>query len=157
MAGIEIEGADQLRDLARALKAAGNKDLKRELLKAAQRSTKPVKAEVAASARRRLPSRGGLNVWVASTKVQTKTRTSGRNVGVTIAGRPGRRMTPTSDVRAINRGRVRHPTYGHRPWVTQAVRPGFWDEVMEGPLTERAQREFTAAMDRIAKQLTSSV
>lgn len=157
MTGIEIEGADQLRALARALKDAGDTQLRKELMKAAQRSTRPVKAEVSASARRTLPSRGGLNVWVASTKVQTKTRTGGRNVGVTITGRPGRRMTPTSDVRAINRGRLRHPTYGHGPWVTQPVRPGFWDEVMEGPLADRARREFTDAMDRIARQIASAV
>lgn len=157
MPSLEIEGADQLRDLARALKAAGNKDLRKELMKAAQRSTRPVKREVAASARKTLPSRGGLNVWVAGAKVQTKTRTAGRSVGVVITGKPGRRQSPSSDLKAINRGRVRHPTYGHRPWVNQRVRPGFWDDVMEGPVSDRARREFKDAMDQVARQLASSV
>jgi hypothetical protein len=157
MPRIEIEGADQLERLAKALKDAGDKNLRKELFKASQRSTRPVKKEVTASARKTLPKRGGLNEWVGRTKLKTKTRTGGRNVGVLITGAPGKRMSPTSDLRAINRGRVRHLTFGHKPWVTQQVRPGFWDDVMEGPLADRARQEFTAAMDRIAAQITSSV
>jgi hypothetical protein len=154
---LKIEGADQLQALAKALKDAGAKGLRKELMRSAQRATKPVKREVPASARRYLPRQGGLGVWVAGAKLKTKTRTAGRNVGVVITGTAGRRMSPSSDLRAINRGRVRHPTYGHRPWVNQQVRPGFWDVVMEGPVSDRARAEFVDAMDRIARQIASSV
>lgn len=157
MTSLQLEGADQLRALGKALREAGDKQLKRELMKASQRATRPVKQEIPASARKTLPSGGGLNDWVASTKVKTRTRTGGRNVGVEITGTVGKRMRATSDVRAINRGRLRHLTYGRPPWVTQRVKPGYWDDVMDGPVTQRARLEFKAAMDRIAAEIARSI
>lgn len=153
---LRVSGADDLARLGRDLQAAGDKHLKREVLKAAQRATRPVKPEIKEAARRELPSSGGLNQWVASAmKVTTKTRTMGRNVGVRIVMKrpnPNNRRG-LADLNAINRGRVRHLTWGHLPAHIQIIRGGFVDRVMDGVLAHRARREFLAAIDQIKAQL----
>jgi hypothetical protein len=56
------------------------------------------------------------------------------------------------DIGSINRGRVRHLTFGHLPWSDQAVRPGFWTEpLVKGAPT--ARKEIGGAMKRIARDI----
>ena len=100
-------GVEQLAKLGRDLKDAGASDLRREMLRAGQRTTKPVKAAIKAHALSDLPHGGGLNVWVASNlKISTQVRLTGNNVGVRFKTKhPGRRGL--SDLPAINDGRVR--------------------------------------------------
>lgn len=119
---LRIEGAEQLERVARELKDLGDKDLRKELFRGFNRATKPLKAAVRASAEVRLPKRGGLNRFVASSRLSTRTRATGKNVGVRIVAAKG-----DSDVEAIDRGRLRHPVFGNRKvWVTQQVTPGWF-------------------------------
>lgn len=158
---VQSTGAEQLAALGKALKEAGDKDLRRELLKASQRATRPVKQEVKKSAVDTLPRRGGLGFWVARLKIVTKTRVQGRNVGVQIRGSRDKRSKASKvDLWAINRGRVRHPVYGR--WSTRRGKPidqiqlvpkHFFTKVMEGPVADRARKEFTDAMQTIASQI----
>ena len=53
---IEIQGVDQLVNLSKALKAAGLKDLQKELNKSITTAMKPVMLEARRSARRTLPT-----------------------------------------------------------------------------------------------------
>jgi hypothetical protein len=78
--------------------------------------------------------------------IKTKQSYSGKFPGITITGtldnksavrrsggkRSRSRKSGTfgarADLRAINRGRVMHPVYGHGPLVgPQMVQAGFWD------------------------------
>lgn len=149
---VRVDGADELRALAKRLKAAGRGDLRRELMRAAQRATRPVKAEVKASAIRTLPSKGGFGQWAARAKIVTRTRATGRSAGVVIKG-SGAKNAPRADLRSLDRGRAMHPVFGRAPYVLQRVRPGFFSQVMDGPLTQRAAREFETALDEIARKL----
>lgn len=50
---------------------------------------------------------------------------------------------------AMNAGGVRHPTYGHRPWVRQSVEAGSWTEALEKHLPdvrEAVVKEVTKIM-----------
>lgn len=97
-----------------------------------------------------LPHGGGLNRWVADAPLKASIRTGARSAGVRL--RMGRNsLKKRSDLNSIDRGEVRHPTYGRRggkvrkalpqtggfgrhfaieerknDWHDQAVEPGFF-------------------------------
>lgn len=75
-----------------------------------------------------LPKRGGLNLWVAAIRITARMKFAGRSAGVKLIG--GRRSTGAqSDIRAVDRGRVRAPSWGRRSrgdWHTQVVQPEFF-------------------------------
>ncbi len=149
--GIKITGAQELRILGRALKDAGDKQLRRELFRAAQRTTRPVKAAIKQSAKDTLPTGGGLNLWTAQLGIKTRTAVSGRNVGVTITGKKN-----GHDVRKINAGRVRPRYWGRQlapPSRIQNVTPGFWDKPLNTDIADVASKEFYEAMQRVAAEI----
>lgn len=170
MTGISVDLGPQ-KAFGAALKNAP-KELRRELFRAVQRAVKPVKGEIQQSARATLPSSGGLGDWVAGIALQTRQNYSGQFPGVTIVGaldnkrevrkvagkRRKSRKSGTfgarADLKAINRGRVMHPTFGRGPLVgPQMVKPGFWDKPLEGEVTARAKREVEAALQATADKL----
>jgi hypothetical protein len=168
---IRIEGdVAKLRAVGRAMREAGDKEQKRELYKAVQRATKPVKEEIKQSARDTLPHGGGLNEWVAALAIRTKQSYNGRMPGVTIMGAKnnktrgrgrGKRKTGTfgknADLRRINAGRVAHPVFGHGPLVFQNVTAGFWDRPLTGVTAQRAKREIRDAMASTVRELAAKM
>lgn len=142
---IKLRGAEQLVDLAKRLRSAP-KDLRLEMYRGINRAAKPIKNEVKASARKNLPKSGGLAKHIAGTKIATKRRVTGRSAGVRLVGRSG------YDIGSINRGRVRHLTFGHGPWVNQRVEPGFWSKPIVAA-APRVQQEIQDAMDVIERKL----
>jgi hypothetical protein len=123
---VEVRGAEQLAALAKRLKDAGEKDLRRDLMTALTKSTEQLrKRSLPASARRTLPRKGGLNELVARSKMTSTRRTSGRQAGLRVVAR-----NPNLQLRKLDEGQVRHPVFarGGRPrvWVRQSVRPGWF-------------------------------
>lgn len=147
---IRVTGAEQLRALARDVRAAGDKGIRREMYRGIQRATKPLKAAAQASALEHLPAGGGLNRRVAGARMSTRTRTGGANPGVRIVAREGK---ASIDLAALDRGRLRHPLYGNRRyWYLQRVPDGWWSR----PMTQGAdtvRRELVAALDDVRRQL----
>lgn len=140
---------DDLVKLGRRLKEAGDKELRRELFKAMNRSTRPLKLAARSSAVATLPRRGGLNEWVAkNVRISSSNRLTGRNPGVRIrASRKG------SDIAAMDRGRLRHPVFGNRKvWVSQSIRPGWFTAPMVAGVGV-AKREIVAAVEDVARRL----
>lgn len=144
---LRIEGADQLGDVARRLKETGDKELRKELYRGIQRAAKPLSAAAQRSARANLPKRGGLNEWVASSKFSVST-SGGKDPAVRISGRK-----VGHDLKALDRGRLRHPLYGNRRrWYNQQIRPGWFSE----PMTEGAsgvRREIVDVLEDIARRV----
>jgi hypothetical protein len=139
-------GANKLSDLGKALRAAGAKDLRKELLAAMQRTAKPLKAAGRRAAAERLPHSGGLADRVASGKFTARTSTSAKSAGVRIVAKAG------MDLPAMDRGRLRHPVYGTGAWVSQNIQPGWFS----GALEEQAPAvrvELLAAIDEVAQKL----
>lgn len=128
----------------RGLDAEVIKELRAELRK----PVPVVRNRIKMTARTTLPRSGGLGDWVAGTKITAAVTLAGRAAGIRLRG--GRRSTRAqSDIRAIDRGRVRHPSWGRRgrgQWHTQMVTPGFFTRTAaESPEWDTAIR---AAVDR---------
>jgi len=110
-----------------------------------------VRNRIKTVARTELPSGGGLGAWVAQTKITASVTFKAKYVAIKLRG--GRRSKGTlrgtsggtTDVRAIDRGRVRHPSWGRRfrgQWFTQSVTPGFFTKTAE------ESPEWADAIDR---------
>lgn len=148
-ADLTVRGAENLAGIARALKEAGNGELRRELFKGLNRATKPLKADVKQSAIQLLPSRGGLNTIVANAKLTTSNRASGKNPGVRLTAKSqGHNLPP------IDRGMVRHPVFGRRSvWVLQPVTPGFFTKPLNAGVG-KVRLELLDVLDDIARKVT---
>ena len=146
---ISVRGANQLADLAKDLKAAGYKELRRELYRGISRAMKPLAEEARKSARENLPRRGGLNEVVASSRFTARSRMAGRNPGVRLVG-----AKKGHDLSAIDRGRLRHPVFGNDWWVTQIIEPGwFTDGLSDSVVVAPVRKEILRAMDDVARRL----
>lgn len=149
---IRIQGADQLEALAKALKAAGNNELRKELLAGIRAAAKPTVADVKANLGAHLPRRGGFAAIMARSSIGVRTRTSGQNTGVRIQAKHSKH-----DLVAIDRGILRHPVFGNRDrWVTQTIVPG----LVSNPIEDAKPRIRTGvleAMENTARKITRSV
>lgn len=145
-----IRGADQLGDLARALRREGEsgKGLKRELYKGLQRATKPLKAKAQEAAAQSLPKSGGLNqVVAAKSKITTRIMTgSSPRVSIQAKG-----VGVSTD-----KGFVRHRVFGGNTWVTQRVEGGWFTETMQDSASVVA-KELNDAIDDVADRIKRSV
>lgn len=127
--------AGSIDDLVRDLRKFDNR---REVVKALRKRIREplpgVRRAIKARALATLPSRGGLNRWVARTRVAATVRLAGRSAGVKLKG--SRKSTKgKADLNRLDAGVVRHPSWGRRGpgnWHTQAVTPGYFTK----PATE---------------------
>lgn len=153
MIDVKVNGAEELARLARDLKAAGDKDLRKELFRSIQRSAGPAKEAARRSASENLPNENGLADEVAASRFSVRTRT-GRDPSVRITG-TGRanEKGKEHDLNALDRGRIRHPLYGNRGhWYTQQVKPGWFSGAMEGQ-APAVREELLKAIDEIKAKL----
>lgn len=103
-----------------------------------------------------LPSSGGLNKWVASTRITATIKVGSRRVDMKLKG--GRNSSGgRSDINAIDRGRVRAPSWGRRgpgAWHTQTVPAGFFSQPAEAEadaVLRTIDREVDRALDTIRR------
>jgi hypothetical protein len=134
-------------------------DGRREVVKALRRAIREpvpaIRAAVSASALSTLPRRGGLGAWVAASKLSASVKVTGRIVGLLIKGGRSKSTGGRADVRAIDRGRVRHPSWGRRwegQWHTQLVRPGYFTDAA-AESADVVERTTTDAVDRAFDQI----
>lgn len=145
MLELTVRGADQLADLSKRLRQAGEKDLRREMHRGIRRAAGPLIADAREHARATLPKHGGLNERVARSKFSVRAR-SGRDPGVRI-------IAKGVDARLDKAGRDRHPVFGDRHvWVVQQVRPGWFRIPMERG-APRVRRELLLAFHVVARRL----
>jgi hypothetical protein len=148
MADLQIRGAEKFGEVAKALKQAGDKELRKELYSSLNRAAKPMVADAKKSAAAKLPKSGGLNKRVAKARMSIRRRAGSRpSVKIVASG--------MSQLGLINRGRVRHLVYGRAPMVDQAI-PEAKDWFTE-PMQARAgevRREIVKAIDTVARKLS---
>lgn len=144
---MDIEGADQLARLAKALKEAGRKDLQKELSKSINRAVRPLKEDIRQSAGT-LPRRGGLADEVAASKITTRRQNSKKATGIRLVAKSRYSLWH------INQGQIRHRVKGKSPdqWPVQRTAPGFWSKPTEEAAPE-VRREILQAMDAIAHKI----
>lgn len=138
-------------DLARLIADLKGVEARKEILKEVRRTIRGplpgTRKAVKASALSTLPSGGGLAAWVAATRLSAKITLKANQVRVNIrGGRNSAGSGKRSDINAIDRGRLRHPSWGRRgpgQWHTQAVVPGFFTKTVEGQ-----RDEYVEAVDK---------
>lgn len=134
-------------------------DQKREIVKAMSkgiRSSAPkVRRRIRAAAIAILPEDGGLGAWVAKIRINLRIKTGSRSASIKLIG--GRNSVGgRSDIAAIDRGRVRAPTFGHRSrgaWHTVTVEPGFFTKTAAEADDWRADvdREVDQALETLRR------
>lgn len=135
-----VRGAEQFLALSKRLKAAGEKELRKELNRGLREAAKPLAKLTKQEALRSLPSRGGLAALVASSPQKVQVRTGASTAGVRIVvGKKG------GGARAADEGLIRHPVFGKPVFVTQPVTPGWFSET--------ADRNAPAIRDEVAAVL----
>lgn len=144
---VETRGADQFKRVARALREAGDKELRAELYKAINRRVKPLSQDAKRNAAASLPQSGGLAARVARTRITARRRT-GRNPGLSLVAQ----RNAVKDPRRIDRGMVRHPVFG-RGSVLQRVEPGWFSEPMLRG-APRVRRELVLALTVVERKLS---
>jgi hypothetical protein len=148
--------ADSIAKLARDLRgfnadATVVKALRTEINKPVPAVRKKIRANAIAI----LPAGGGLGQWVAAGRVTSIVKVAGRTVTVTLKGGRSSVNKKASDFNAIDRGRVRHPSWGRRwegQWHNQGVQPKFFS----GPAGEETEwaKAITAAVDKALEVLS---
>ena len=133
--------------LAKALQAAGTKEMRTRLRKIMSEETKPTRKKIRQSAIDNLPSGGGLNKWAARTpNVNTDFREKSAGVRIVMAKKG-------HDLQALNRGRLRHPLFGNRKhWYTQTIAPGFFTKPIEDDADALRER-IRAAVEKYMNEL----
>jgi hypothetical protein len=147
---ISTNGTDKLLRLGAAIKAAGGKELQKELQQAGRRAGRPLLRSARQGALAILPYRGGLADRVAHGSFTSTVSTAGGRVDLRINAGRGRQQFSQMD-----EGFVRRPTYGHKPWVRQQIRPGWFTK----PLTldaPKQKKEFEKAVDTVAAKLEAA-
>jgi len=142
-----VKGAEKLEALGKRFKAAGGPPLRRELLRGIRESNKPTIARIRERADAELPHSGGLAEQVASNRIATRSRLSGRSAGVRIT------MTGRMSLSSLNAGRLRHPVFGNRSvWVQQSVPAHWFDDPVREDLPQIRQK-IDGVMKDVARKI----
>ncbi len=137
---VTVKGGLEFQALGRRLREQGEagKGLRRELYKAIDRATKPLRDEVKKAEAEKLPRSGGLAGLVSNSPIRTSKRNIGNAAGIRLV-QSGRKV---KSLKGIDQGTVRHPVFGDRKnWVSQDVTPGTWTDTLNSSETKAAVRE----------------
>lgn len=165
---VRVAGSARLHEVAKAIRATGDKGMAREMGRALTRTTLPVQRAIAAEADRTMPESGGYRqVLSKSLRHKTSQRTVGRNATVrliTYADGTGERR----DVESLEDGDLRHPVFRRsrrirrglragtvqaNPWAVTKIRAGFHERGTRGA-ADRAAAELGKVLDDFADRLT---
>ena len=154
MAGL-VEAASELESIARHLRRAGEGELVRELTAAMRRAVDPVRDEIRAGLKPKLPDRYA-ETLDADLRLGISVRTNERNPGVSITGTP---LLKARKLRNLDAGRLTHPGPGNdrEHWYTQelpSVEPGWFTGPAEAA-TPRVRAGIEQALEDVAARATS--
>ena len=144
---------DEYKAFAQRLKAADRK-VASGLRRRIRDASKPLAEAVAKDGPEGLPESGGLADWLRQAKPSlsmTQTR-----VAIKLTGLKGSRTQKTSDLNAINRGRLRHPVYAQpgrkAGWANQPVQAGTYDAAIDTHGAE-ALEDIARVLDDVMKEI----
>lgn len=144
MVRYEISGTEKFRIAAAKLRAAEH-EMPAKIRRAVDEAARPLPAAARRSALTNLPHRGGLNLLVARARIRTK-RTSSSTLEVEANGI---QQLPNTEA-----GYVNHPTFGHRPRVTQRIpRAKGWFFRPMRKAKPKIKDEIGDAMHKVAKEI----
>lgn len=164
---VRVSGSARLHQVAKQVRATGDKGMAREMGRALARTTVPVQRSIAAEADRTMPESGGYRqVLSKSLRHKTSQRTGGRSATVrliTYADGTGERR----DIESLEAGDLRHPVYGRsrrirrgvragtvqaNPWAVTKIRAGFHERGTRDA-ADQAVAELGTVLDDFAQRL----
>lgn len=158
-ADFAITGADSFLKLSKALKAAGETELRKQLHKSLRDATKPLTKKTQAKLAESVPA--ALRSRAGKTKQAVQVST-GRDPGVRVLVRYGKRGTglAASNARLLNQGKgIRHPLFGDRDhWYTTPApaAEGWFDDTLTKEAPD-VRRELERGLNDFAAQLARQV
>lgn len=141
MSELHVAGVQQAAARLRHLSATMQTEYEAAIADAA----KPIIEAARRNAASTLPRRGGLAALVAGSTFSVQRLRTGRGGGVRI-------RTADHDKRLDTQGRLRHPTYGHRPWVSQQVKPGWFSAA-----ARRAEFAVRERMEQASRRIAGKI
>lgn len=136
--------------MSKALKRAGQTELRKELNKGLRNAAKPLLRVAKDAARTNLPQRGGAAAFIAGKKSRVTVKT-GANPGVSVA-------ILKQDPRLDSQGRLAHPVFnrrradGKRVYAVQKIRPGIFSRALEFSAPD-VRNELVDVIDDMAKRI----
>ncbi len=141
--------ADDFLKASKALKAAGQTGMRKDLNRRITAGAKPLIPKTRAAARSKLPTRGGLADKIAKAPQRVQVRTGKETAGVRIVvGSKG------GGARGADRGVIKHPVFDTGRWVEQRVEPGWFSETLqrEAPrIRPDVEQAIKDTLNRIAR------
>lgn len=119
----------EIKRLAAVIESVAPEEFNREVRKAFLRTAPRVKADLARTADAYMPDRYAGEIR-KSLRIRTR-KGPGKRVGVTVTASAKSRHGGSRHLGELNRGKLRHPTYGHTPWVDQRIKPGWSDDTFD--------------------------
>jgi hypothetical protein len=153
MSDFEVHGAEQFHRLSKALKQAGETEMRKALHKGLRDAVNKVKPEAADALSAALPGRlqgKGKRVRQA---VQVKT---GADPGISVVVRYGKAGSGLGAINAklINqRGTFRHPVFGRHGWVAQSVGGQGWFDKTYTNAAPRIREELERVLEQVADDI----
>lgn len=138
-------------NLVRAVRThADAKAIRRDLYRGLNSATKGVRTQMIDAIPNALPRRGGLAEQMKAKVGSRTTAKSGKYAGVSI-----RFASKGYDIRTLMGGQVRHPVFGHEPWVEQTagVNPDAFVEAFARQKPDM-QRAISRVLEDIARKVT---
>lgn len=164
---VRIQGAEKFRQVAQRMRTEGRKDLSRQMADALGKTTIPVQQEIRRETEAAMPSEGGYRALISASLAWRISRRLGGQRAQIILATYADGLKERRDIRALNRGILRHPVYGRsrkikvgvkagtilpNPWAVTAVRGGFHERGTEQAI-EHAQDEMRRVVAEFADRL----
>jgi hypothetical protein len=149
-----IVGIERLYKAAGVLRSEVDKTLSDELEKAARKALEPFNRAVFDQIEADMPS-GYAPVFAGSFRVIPRINTGNGGVRIRLLG-TARGRAKKRDAAALNRGVLRHKTWGREPWHSQAITPGFWDRPAQKLIAD-LRGQLNEVVDRVAKKIESQL
>jgi hypothetical protein len=161
--GIDVTTGRDLTSVRKALKELGDKGLGKEMSRGLSRAVLPLRREIRAEAKKKMPSGYG-PLLSKSLRFRQQVKSGRRDAHVTERvhgdGKKERR-----DVLRLNEGILRHPVFGRsrptrrgrrsNPWAAQKVDAGFITDPADR-LQPQIGNAMRAVLDEVADKLRSA-
>lgn len=137
-----VRGSEDFLRLAAKLDE-GDRKLNNGIRRRLREVAKPLGSEVRDTLAESMPRRGGLSAMIGRSKVSVSSTSERVEIRVRSAGH---------DLEAMDAGMLRHPTFGHKPWVGQSVPSGSAAKALEAgapKVRDALMREVETLLDEI--------
>ncbi len=166
---VSIVGAATLKKVAARMASEGRKDLSREMGQALTRAAEPVRVSIAKEADEAMPSGGGYRSLLSRSLRHRISRRNGGQAAQVILATYADGTSERRDIKALNRGILRHPVFGRsrrvrsgsragtimpNPWAVTSIRSGFHDRGTARAM-DQAQAQLVEVIEDFAGRLAS--